>query len=314
MRYFGGGMRTTAQLVVVLGLIATQLSIAQVSGGYIGPSSRADTWISGKGAVPEAGKLLVVAFPKAVQGNRDGAVFVATSDENLDADQSGDDASEMQMITPIALIKADETNVALIVERVAADATGVVRAAHPSQAIIDAYFFTKRYGAITLDHRKVGILNAGFFGSIDRSDVFALTPTSRAVTLTYGTCFQGECGTWVSVFVVSQGKVVVWADALPLSADNLSAEEVCSRYRLRGVPLERGCYSAVGTFDFGRGSFRTKPSDLVIRFKSALTGDQSRDGKMQESKAGGYVNTVAVYRVINGKYVLLRGSNPVPRF
>jgi len=301
------------KFAVALGTVAAQIAFGQTSGGYVGQSSSSATSHAGSEPVPASAELLAIAFPKAVKGARDGVILVDRNDIHFAPAPSTNGLTDLQELTPLAVVPGDSTHVMLIAERIDADPAGQAQVTHSGPAAIDAYTFSRHNGHYTLDRWKIGFTNAGFSGFVNRTDVSDLTPSARAVSLIFGTCYNGYCGTWVSVLGLARNNVTVWADSLPLSADNLGAVKGCADQHEHALLLSPGCVSVVGTFEFGRGPAGTKPTDLVMRFKRDMHG-YNKPSEKKKKASGSYVNSEAVYRVLDGTYKLVRGSNPVPQF
>ncbi|CAN7763377.1 hypothetical protein LJR029_006387 [Caballeronia sp. LjRoot29] len=81
-----------------------------------------------------------------------------------------------------------------------------------------------------------------------------------------------------------------------------------------GSQITDGCFSIVGNFDFGRASTGSDSGNLIVYF--AGKAESSVDGRDEgiKAKASMDLNSVAIYRVVDGKYRLSDGVNTVPSF
>lgn len=263
--------------------------------------------------------LMQIAFP-GWRDDAEGRVAVARLP---DQDFKGKEAVSLQEssldVKPIQVVRLDETHAVMLTEGVELDEDGTPLGGHASGAWLGVYFFTRDGGHWRLSRRIDGYDCLGAQGLLGRSRVDKVSATDFAMTLTWGSCWQGYCGSWASVYRLAPGQITTLLDTVPMSAENSGALEPCGD-ALAGKPPapgasgadsqddgEQTCFSVDGKPAFAAGV--DAPGDLTLTFQGEEV--KLRAGKAPRRRS---LDASVHYRFADGKYVLSQGENPVPSF
>lgn len=222
----------------------------------------------------------------------------------------GSDAEQKARVSPREVVKLDDTHAVMLTETVPLDEQGQPMDGHVNGAWLGAYFFEQGAEGWKLTGRHDGVDYLGFMGNLGTTQVARVAPQRFALTVTNGSCWQGYCGQWLSVYGLEAGKVRALVSAIPLSATNEGADEACEKVLKSEKPEEppRGeCYDVNGTPVFAAGADDATPGELRVVFKGVRTAG-ARNRRVDT------VDSALVYAWRNGTYVLTEGKNPVPSF
>ncbi|MGQ3055467.1 MAG: hypothetical protein ACT6S0_27070, partial [Roseateles sp.] len=196
-------------------------------------------------------------------------------------------------------------------EAVPVDDSGQPMNGHPDGAWLGAYSFEQGAEGWKLTGRSDAVDYLGFMGFMGNTKVERITPRRFALTITNGSCWQGYCGRWLSVYGLETGKVRPLASAIPLSATNEGADEACGKVLKSQKPdsqPQHECYDISGTPRFvAAGAEDSTPGELRIAFKGARTASA-------KARRVDTIDTTLVYAYRNDAYVVTEGRNPVPSF
>ncbi|WP_413763066.1 hypothetical protein ACEN9J_01240 [Variovorax sp. Varisp41] len=207
------------------------------------------------------------------------------------------------------VVRLDDTHAVLLTETVPVDDRGQPMDAHVAGAWLGAYFFEHGDAGWKLAGRNDGVDYLGFSGNIGLTRVERIAPQRFVLTVTSGSCWQGYCGSWLSVYEIGAAEVRQLIEGVPLGADNGGADGACESVLQATRPEEapRGaCFRIDGKPEFALGT-QDDPGELQIVFKGARTRD-ANDLRVQT------VDEQLVYSLRNGAYALVQGRNPVPSF
>jgi hypothetical protein len=101
----------------------------------------------------------------------------------------------------------------MLTETVPLDDQGQPINGHVSGAWIGAYFFEQGTDGWTLAKRSDGVDYLGFMGNIGQTKVERIAPQRFVLTTTSGSCWQGNCGTWFSVYELVWAPCTNWSRA-----------------------------------------------------------------------------------------------------
>lgn len=241
-------------------------------------------------------------------------------------------------VTPREVIRLDDTHAVMLTEGVEVTDTGERVDAYASGAWLGAYFFDKQPSGWVLDKRIDGVSYDGVAGTYGETHVVRMSPTEFGFWSMAGGCWQGYCGTWASVFGIRPGRIERLAETLRVSASDLGAKGDCEDIQKgddapasgSDVPVRGAAQAPASAANDGAGSKNTggdaagTPQCFDIDGKLAFEqgvdalGDLRMTFSGEETIGQGSqvrnVDDVAVYRVKDGKYVLVEGRNPVPGF
>ena len=239
-------------------------------------------------------------------------------------------------VTPREVIRLDDTHAVMLTEGVEVTGTGERIDSHASGAWLGAYFFRKQPSGWVLDQRVDGVSYDGVQGTYGATDVARMSPNEFGFWTTAGSCWQGSCGSWASVFRIAPGRIERVADTLRVSASDLGARDDCEGIlkhsdvpasgtdaRVKALaPAKEASVSADGKTN--GDDIADSPQCFDIEGKLAIEQGTDAPGDLRMTFSGAetvghggkvrVVDDVAVYRLKDGKYVLVEGRNPVPGF
>jgi hypothetical protein len=240
----------------------------------------------------------------------------------------GDDANwaggaTRMLVEPKLVLRTDAAHLTLIAGLVPAGSDGASYASHATPMALAAYQFDLRGNAWSLAHQEGVFALRGFFGEAALRAV-ALSNGRQAVAVEYGSCWQGYCGTWLSLYELEAGKMRTHpAVELTLSGHNENAMLDCSR-RLQplikphgqdsGVlddgarPESHDCYVIEGswTIEPTHGPAHDEPGDMVIRYRGAMSRANAHAAPPVA------IDQRQVLRYGGGRYRAVSGFDPVP--
>lgn len=258
-------------------------------------------------------ELMALVFPdsqgpNAKPGQPD---IVSLPEIGNDGKTVPDSAAEQKArVSPREVVKLDDAHAVMLTETVPLDDQGQPMDGHVSGAWLGAYFFEQGAEGWKLASRNDAVDYLGFMGNLGTTKVEHIAAQRFGLTITNGSCWQGYCGQWLSVYGLEAGAVRTLVSAIALSASNEGADEACEKVLKSQKPEEppRGeCYDIGGTPAFALGADDTTPGELRIAFK----GERTAGAKARRVDT---VDTTLVYAWRNGAYVLTEGKNPVPSF
>lgn len=219
-------------------------------------------------------------------------------------------------VTPREVVRLSDSRAVLLTETVPLDGQGHPLDAHVSGAWLGAYFFDRQGEGWVLAQRQDAVDYLGFMGSFGETTVHRVAPARLVLGTTYGSCWQGHCGSWLSAWELQPAGVRKVLDGVALSASNTGALEACEailaggrRGRAAGGPRD-ACFDIEGTPRFGQGVRDDAPGALTLSFRGARTTEGRPAARSRVTR----IDEQAVYAWQDGGYVLVRGRNPVPGF
>lgn len=210
--------------------------------------------------------------------------------------------SQRAQIKPEFVVRLDPSHAVLLTSGQRVEDNDEVIVCHACQLWLGAYFFTLDSQGWKLTARQDEVTGLGLEGEPGKMAIQRFGTNGYAFSSQWGSCWQGECGTWLILVRLQADKASVLADGIATSADNSGAFDDCSSGTDNAPPLHR-CF------------------DLASRWK--IDGEQLRidfSGNIRALDATGRrlptqsIHQRAVYVLKNGKFSLLQGKNPVPEF
>jgi hypothetical protein len=276
-------------------------------------------------SLPAAEDLMVLAFPTWTDDS-DGRLQTVRVNAVARAWAGGSKkkAATRQVIAqPKFAARLGAKRIALIATLVPAYADGTPDASHVQPLGLAAYIFTPSKEGWKLSTRQEPFALHGFFGAADITPL-ELAPGHPAVLAEYGSCWQGYCNSWVTLYDFdAKGVRVKPVLQQTVEARNLGALAGCAE-RLAPVmpgirPVSDGseedfrkadaqrCIAVQGVLRVAQSE--REPGDIAIEF----TGGRSESLRGAPQAA----ETVAqrmrfVYR--KNKYEVEAGENPAPAF
>lgn len=274
--------------------------------------------------------LMQLAFP-GWSKRRPGVVRIKAASPEAD-DQ---DAAPWVKVTPALRIPLAEDRIVLLVAGMPSTDQGLDQAGHASPANLGAYWFRREAGGWRLTASQPSFAWTGFFGDPGKLHELKLSSRRQGVAVSNGSCWQGQCGEWLSVFEIGDGRVTPLLggqDAPQIVSDVSGATEACSALLVAGPGSHRvvaeqysdsyGCFTVKGEWSVRPGD--DAPGELEIRFSghqaaaAQVPAETSApapqgDGAMRDVSVSTVSETV-IYRFRNGRYELASGRNPAPSF
>ncbi|MET3444123.1 hypothetical protein ABIC94_004932 [Variovorax paradoxus] len=221
----------------------------------------------------------------------------------------GSEAEHKAQVSPREVVRLDSTHAVMLTETVPLDDQGRPMTGHVNGAWLGAYFFEQGADGWKLASRTDAVDYLGFMGNLGTTKVERIAPQRFALTITHGSCWQGYCGQWLSVYGLETGKVRALVTGIPLSATNEGTSESCQKGLEPAKPdeLPRGaCFDVDGTPSFALGT-DDEPGEMRIAFKGQRTAG-TRNHRVID------LDGTLVYAWRKGAYVRTEGRNPVPSF
>lgn len=294
------------------------------------PSDTASQPLARASLDDSAEALMQLAFP-GWSMRRPGVVRIKAASPDAD-DQ---DAAPWVKVTPALRIPLAEDRIVLVVAGMPSTDQGLDQAGHASPANLGAYWFRREAGGWRLTTSQPSFAWTGFFGDPGKLHELKLSTRRRAVAVSNGSCWQGQCGEWLSVYEIGDRRVtplLAGPDAPQIASDVSGATESCSALLSAGAGTHRiaaedysdsyGCFSVKGEWSLQAGD--DAPGDLAIRFSGFQTAhaQAAAEASEPEASASGAAREIRVspvsetltYRFRNGRYELASGRNPAPSF
>ena len=269
---------------------------------------------------------------------KDAATVTQVHWQETDASSTPHETSMWVQVNPALVVPINADRVALIVTGSPSDEKGNDNSSHVSQGNLGAYWFERRSG----NWHPAGALPSftwtGFSGDAGHVSVVQLGAGRQALAIENGSCWQGQCGQWLSLYELGTQSVTPLLEkdeSIQLESEDTGATASCSalmeanpgsRHRIsqEDYSTAYGCFSVSGKWQIKPGS--TQPGDLLIHFTGKQTAAQSvptataSSTTPEETPADEYLVTVSAvegtlnYRFSNGRYRHASGENPAPGF
>lgn len=255
-------------------------------------------------------------------------------------------------LSPGLVIALAAERVVLIVHGVPANDTGVPQAGHASTALLGAHWFEKRGERWVKVAEQPEFAQEGYFGVAGDLHGVDLGDGRQALAVENGSCWQGACGRWLSLYAIGEQHIDMVFSEL-LTSNTRDASESCGELidsgigQQKRVPLESfslafACYEITGKWEIqpatsGSGS----PVLLLINFTGRKTSEEGVSVEPSPGKSIANTEKVSnekvaseetdddeapeerlvtvhelrqrqVYRFEKGRFVLFSGTNPNP--
>ncbi|MCP3024740.1 hypothetical protein [Cupriavidus basilensis] len=271
--------------------------------------------------------LILLAFPAWRDDDKGRVVRAALPDPDYKGTGEPPLVEGTIDVKPIQVIRLDDTHAVMLTEGMVVEEGGTRNNSHAAGAWLGAYFFTRDAtasgespGGWRLSRRVDGYDFSGGRGSLGESSIAKISATDFALTLTWGGCWQGYCGSWASFYRLAPGQISTLLAGEAMSAENAGALEPCEE-ALSGksdVLAQRGadsqdageqvCFAVEGKPAFALGA--DSPGDLTVTFRGQEVKVPGGAAKPRRKS----LDAVVRYRFQDGKYQVSQGENPVPSF
>jgi hypothetical protein len=223
------------------------------------------------------------------------------------------------LVEPKLVMRIDATHLTLIAGLVPSQEGSQPAVDHTTPMALAAYQFEQRGGTWAPVGRQGVFALRGFFGEASVRAV-PLAAQRQAIAVEYGSCWQGNCGTWMALYELDKG--VVRQEPVvetTLSGINVNAVTDCSR-RLQPLikpppqdtaivdeniaPDTHDCYAIESSWSID--ATRAQPGDLLIHYRGAISRADAHAAPPSP------IDQRQVLRYGSGKYRAVSGFNPVP--
>lgn len=260
------------------------------------------------GALDDSPAALMAAVLRG--GRPDG-----TGLQSVPAPQGAPEKTTLVSVSPSLVIPLDADHRMLVVSGIPTDGHGGIIQAHVTEANVGLYGFERRSGRWFRTVDRPSLTWTGFYGDAGELKSEPAGPGRAVLSILNGSCWQGQCGTWLEVYALTL------LEARPLTRQLISSESDafgCDEWQ-RGKPREPKeddppvdydrCYAIEGRWRFESSTSSGWP-DLVLSF----TGyDAVHDSKTGQTVPLG-VNEQLVLRDDGSSYRPLNGRNPTKGF
>ena len=206
-------------------------------------------------------------------------------------------------VAPIGVVAFDATHAALVTRAVRVDDHGQPDDCHACGVVVGAYFFHREGGRWQLAARQDAVLEAGAQGSIGTTRLHRVADGQFVLSADWGSCWQGVCGSWLTLVGLRPDHATVLSDGVRLSVDNDGVAGACSALdrHAAGQPATGPCLDV-------RSTWKLDGRDLTVHF----TGRMRVPGAHHRLRPVQRIDTATVYRLSASSMVLLKGRDPVP--
>lgn len=260
-------------------------------------------------ATLQRSELMALVFPGWEDREASRSVTVSLPDVSNDGKPvSGSESDQRADITPREVVRLDDSHAVMLTETVPLDDQGQRQDSHVAGAWLGAYFFEQGSDGWMLTRRNDAVDYQGFMGSLGTTKVERIAPQRFVLTTVNGSCWQGYCGSWLSVFELGSSVVRPVLSGIPLAASNGGADEACDKVlksERADVSPQGSCFDVEGSPEFTLGT-DDAPGDMRIAFNGARTASAGADVEN--------IDATVVYAWKQGTYVPSSGRNPVPSF
>lgn len=266
-------------------------------------------------ATLERASLMLLPFP-TWQATGPGKIQDVDLSATADAKSKADAAAQRAAVTPIYVVRLDDTHAALVTATVPVEEdSGRTVNCHACSASIGAYFFEHDADGWRLTARQDAAANSGVEGNIGETSIAKLGDGHYAVSAEWGSCWQGNCGSWLVVLGLQANQATLLESGIPLSINNDGAYGACS-----ALDAPRKAKPAPGKDDDEdedsnahecldiRSKWKFLQNRLLIDFEGRLSKLDTNGQLLPLEK----VKQQVVYEIVHGLLKPVSGSNPVP--
>jgi len=273
--------------------------------------------------MPSMGDLISLAFPKWSDDTEGHLQTIAQTKliQNWSYGTPPKAKQRKVLVEPVLVLRAAPGRFVLLATMLPASDDGGGMLNHSTPAGLAAYTFTTSATGWKLLKRQEPFDLRGFEGEAHLEPV-RLSATTQGIVAEYGSCWQGNCGRWVSVYEVGKDGVKPAAIAdLPVAADNVYARPDCVK-RLRpelpglraGDPAAANdqvapgeCFKVDGRWSIEESE--TTPGAFIVDFSGATSAPVGAEANGAPRRIGQRLR----YQWRGTKYEYGSGTNPVPK-
>ncbi|MDR7307651.1 hypothetical protein [Rhodoferax saidenbachensis] len=222
--------------------------------------------------------------------------------------KTADAASTRAEVTPLYVVKLDDTHAALVTQALPVGASDVPDDCHACSGAMGAYFFEHSGSGWRLTSKQDSVAESGVESNIGKTGVAKLGDGQFAVTAEWGSCWQGNCGTWLVVVGLQREHATLLNPGVTLAQDNDGARGACSA--LDAPPSADSNAEPASECVEIEGQWKFQGNRLLVSYQGRLSQPDTK-GQLQPTQK---IAQQVVYEATPGKLTLVSGSNPVPGF
>lgn len=276
-------------------------------------------------------ELMRVAVPDwAAEGKKAIRLILTSDDKN--------EPGGYYALAPELVIRQDESHLTLIVSGEPTTEAGEPNAGHASPGAIGAYWFEKQGNAWRKVAESAHFVNEGYFGKPGDLRAIDLGGQMMALSVENGSCWQGSCLRAQTIYTLN-GNRLQQAFSDVIAGDTLGSSANCSdllarkdgevmRATAEQFSIAGSCSDITGKTTIQPG--KNGPGQLVVEFtgvigsaeevqdEAAPTADNSDGGETEAEAEITYrisirqIHQKQVYHFRDGRFVLIKGKNPIP--
>ncbi|WP_457417904.1 hypothetical protein [Roseateles sp. P5_E7] len=213
-------------------------------------------------------------------------------------------------VTPRLVLPLDDNHRTLVVSGVEVIQTNQRLVSHASSANLGIYVFEQRDGRWVKTRETPSAGWTGFFGEPGKLSRVELGAGRVGLAVENGSCWQGSCGQWLTLFAITPGRTQRVLDLMTAST-SVNATMECRDWlkgKLRALPEH---YDTDICFDISsHWQLTTAPgqdqADVVIQFTGRDTEMNARTGTPSVRT----VRQTLVLRQQGPRYEVVSGRNP----
>lgn len=264
-------------------------------------------------ATLDRASLMLLPFP-TWQDTGPGKVQQVDLSATADAKSKADAVAQRAAVTPIYVVRLDDTHAALLTETVPVEEDSAEPVScHACAGTVGAYFFEHDADGWRLTARQDAAANSGVEGNIGETSIAKLGDGHYALSAEWGSCWQGYCGSWLVVLGLQANQATLLASGIPVSVNNDGSYGACS-----ALDAPRKAKAAPGK-DVDEDSsphecldIRSKWRFVQNRLYIDFDGRLSKLGPDEQLLPLEKIKQQVVYEVVQGQLKPASGNNPVP--
>ncbi|WKB55408.1 hypothetical protein [Eleftheria terrae] len=222
----------------------------------------------------DAAALMKVVVP---EWSKDATVVIEVPGDGQD-EPTAHVAVEKMQVVPLA-----EDRVVLLLSGRPSDENGNDRSSHSAPGHLGGYWFTRKEGRWFMTAEQPSIAWTGVSGEVGTIKPVSLGGGKVAIAVESGSCWQGYCANWLSLYELQADRASVLLDSERLHSDCESAHASCAgllqlppgdkvAVNADDYPVSSGCFNVTGTWRLAARA--DGPGDLVVHFSGRKTSDQ----------------------------------------
>ncbi|MFZ6645458.1 hypothetical protein ACO0LO_07070 [Undibacterium sp. TJN25] len=232
-------------------------------------------------------------------------------------------------VEPLYVVQLDDAHAVMLTQTLPADEAGNAMTCHACSNYIGAYSFTHDERGWRLSKRQDVVASIGVEGSLGKTSILKTERDGKPAFVfaaEWGSCWQGYCGSWLSLIDLTADGAQQAAADIPSGAESSGATGDCEEApatepaKASAAPQDA---SKPAEDDTDQGKRMSAGPCFDVSSKWVLNGTQlSFDFKgvtrnteeAGKSKSLVKINERTVYEMKDGKFALKSGKNPVPGF